>query len=74
MWVLSLGQEGPLEEEVAPHFSGLAWRTPWTKEPARLHPMGAQRVGHDLVTNAFAFTLSICDTLIFSFLISLHFL
>ena len=56
------------------HFSGLAWRSPWTKEPARLHPMGPQRVGHDLVTDTFAFTLYIGDTLIFSVLISLHLL
>ena len=26
----------PLEEEMAAHFSILAWRTPWTEEPGRL--------------------------------------
>ena len=29
-----LGQEDPLEEGVATHFSILAWRIPWTEELA----------------------------------------
>ena len=33
MKVQSLGQEDPLEKEMATHFSILAWRTPWTEEP-----------------------------------------
>ena len=45
--VQSLGQEDPLEEEMAIHSSILAWRIPWTEEPGRLQPMGSQRVGHD---------------------------
>ena len=36
MWVPSLGQEDPLEEEVAPHSSILAWEVPWTDEPGGL--------------------------------------
>ena len=28
-WVRSLGQEDPLEKEMATHCSILAWRTPW---------------------------------------------
>ena len=32
-WVRSLGQEDPLEKEMATHFSILAWRIPWTEEP-----------------------------------------
>ena len=47
-----LGQENPLEKEMATHSSILAWRIPWTEEPGRLQSMGSQRVGHDLVTNA----------------------
>ena len=35
-WVLSLGQEEPLQEGMATHSSILAWRTPWTKEPGGL--------------------------------------
>jgi len=32
-WVQSLGQEDPLEKEMATHSSILAWRIPWTEEP-----------------------------------------
>jgi len=35
-WVRSLGQEDPLEEEIATHSSILAWRIQRTKEPGRL--------------------------------------
>ena len=34
--VWSLGQEDPLEEEMATHSSVLAWRVPWTEEPGGL--------------------------------------
>ena len=34
--VLSLGQEDPLEKEMATHSSILAWRIPWTEEPGGL--------------------------------------
>ena len=43
-WVQSLGQEDPLEKEVATHSSTLAWKIPWTEEPRRLQSMGSQRV------------------------------
>ena len=46
-WVQSLGQEDPLEKEMATHFSILAWKIPWMEEPGRLQSMGSQRVGHD---------------------------
>ena len=42
-----LGQEDPLEEEMATHSSILAWKIPWTEEPGRLQSMESQRVGHD---------------------------
>ena len=45
-WVQSLGQDDPLEEEMAPHSSILAWIIPWTEEPGRLQPMGSPRVRH----------------------------
>ena len=35
-WVRSLGQEDPLEKEMAIHSSTLARKTPWTEEPGRL--------------------------------------
>ena len=46
-WVQSLGQDDPLEKEMAPHSSILAWKIPWTEKPGRLQSMGSQRVGHD---------------------------
>ena len=45
--VRSLGQEDPLEKEMATHSSTLAWKIPWTEEPGRLQSMGLQRVGHN---------------------------
>ena len=41
--VQSLGQEDPLEEEMATHSSMLAWEIPWTEEPGALHSMGSQK-------------------------------
>ena len=46
-WVQSLGQEDPLEKEMATHSTTLAWKIPWTEKPGRLQSMGSQRVGHD---------------------------
>ena len=46
-WAQPLGQEDPLEEEMATHPSILAWRIPWTEEPGGLQSMGPQRVTHD---------------------------
>ena len=54
--VQSLGQEDPLEKEMATHSSILAWRIPWTEEPGGLQSTGLQRVGHN---RAFTFTLKI---------------
>ena len=45
--VRSLGQEDPLEKEMATHSSILAWRIPWMEELGRLQSMGSQRVRHD---------------------------
>ena len=45
--VQSLGQEDPLEKEMATHSSVLAWRIPGTGEPGGLLSMGSHRVGHD---------------------------
>ena len=50
-WVQSLGQEDPLEEEMAMHSSILAWKIPWTEEPGRLQSMGSQTVRQDWATN-----------------------
>ena len=37
-----LGQEDPLEKEMATHSSILAWNIPWTEEPGGLQSMGSQ--------------------------------
>ena len=43
--VRSLGQEDPLEKEMA--TSVLAWRIPWTEEPGGLQSVELQRVRHN---------------------------
>ena len=45
--VQSLGQEDPLEEEMATPSSILAWEIPWTEEPGGLQSMRSQRIGHN---------------------------
>ena len=45
--VRSLGQEDPVEEDMATHSSILAWRIPWTEEHGGLQSIGSQRVRHD---------------------------
>ena len=47
MWVRSLGQEDPLEKEMAICSSILAWKIPWTEESGGPQSMGLQRVGHN---------------------------
>ena len=44
--VRSLGQEDPLEKEMAPHSNILAWKIPWMEDPSRLQSTGLKRVGH----------------------------
>ena len=46
-WVASLGQEDPLNKEMATHSSILAWRMSWTEKPGGLQSMGLQRAGHN---------------------------
>ena len=46
-WVLSQGQEDPLEKGKATQPNVLAWRIPWTEEPGGLQSTGSQRVGLD---------------------------
>ena len=43
----SVGQEEPLEKEVATHSSILAWEIPWMEEPGRLQSMKLRTVGQD---------------------------
>ena len=46
-WVQSLGQEDPLEEELATHSRILAWRIPRTEEAGGLQSLGSRTLGHD---------------------------
>ena len=39
-WIRSLGEEDPLEKEMATHSSILAQEIPWTEEPGGLQSMG----------------------------------
>ena len=50
-WVQFLGQEYPLEKEMATDSNTLAWKIPQMEEPGGLQPMGSQRVGHDWATS-----------------------
>ena len=59
MWetsVRSLGQEDPLEKEMAIDSSILAWRISWKEEPGGLQSSGSQRIRHD--RNFYFHTLS----------------
>ena len=46
-WVRSLGQEDPLDKDMAIHSSTIAWKIPYTEEPGRLQSVGLQRIGPD---------------------------
>ena len=47
--VWSLGQDDPLEEEMATHYSILAWKIPWREESGGPQSRGVQRAGHDWI-------------------------
>ena len=59
-WVRSLGQEDPLEKEMAIHSSIIAWEIPWTEEPGGLQFMGLKRVRGDLTTKTAKAQLELC--------------
>ena len=42
--VQSLGQEDPLEEEMATHSTIRAWEIPWTEKPGRLQSLALQEL------------------------------
>ena len=54
-WVPSLGQEDPLEKEMATHSNILAWKTLWTEDPGRLYSPGVAKSRTRL--SDFTFTL-----------------
>ena len=47
--VQSLGQEDPLEKQMATHSSILAWDIPWTEEPGGLESTGSQKLRNNFV-------------------------
>ena len=47
-----VGQEDPLEKEMATYSTLLAWGIPWTVEPGGLQSMGSHRVGYDCMHTA----------------------
>ena len=47
MQVQSLGQDDPLETEMATRSNILAWKILWTEEPGGLQSVGLQRLGHN---------------------------
>ena len=44
MWIQSLGQEDPLEKEMATHSTIPVWEIPWTEESGRPQSMGSQEL------------------------------
>ena len=58
MQVGSLGQEDPLEEEMATQFTIPAWRLPWAEEPGRLQFIGSQTVRQ--LSNQMTTTTPLC--------------
>ena len=54
--VRALGQEDPLEKQMAIHSSTLVWKIPWMEEAGRLQSMAWQRVGHDWATSLYSST------------------
>ena len=60
-WVRSLGGQDPLEKEITTHSGILAWRIPWTEEPAGLQSMGSQRADMtEQVSTQHTHTSSVC--------------
>ena len=57
--IQSLGQEDPLEEEMATHSSTLGWKIPWTEEPGRIQSMGWRGVEESNMTDRLHFHFSL---------------
>ena len=67
--VRSLGQEDPMEQEMATHSRILAWRIPWTEEPSGPQSMESQRVRHDtflLLRQSSLNLISLCAQLVYA--------
>ena len=57
-WVQSLGEEDPLEKEVATQSSILVRETPWTEKPGRLQRWGCKE--SDKNERAYTVILGLC--------------
>ena len=68
MWVQSLGQEHPMEEEMATHSSILARVIPWTEEPAELKSIESQRVRYDWACMQTHMIYKVCNILVIKFI------
>ena len=76
MQVWSLGQEGPLEKELATHSNILVWKIPWTEEPGRPKFLESQRVRHKEGTEDYGTMTQMLSKLpfpVFQFPINQHF-
>ena len=60
MGVQSLGQEDPLEKEMATHSSILAWEIPWMERPGQLQSMVSQKSQTRLSNGHLCNILSLC--------------
>ena len=67
-WVQSLGQENPLEKEMATHSKILAWKISRTEEPGGLQSMGLERVGEDWATKFLSVSVLSCLYFVLLFL------
>ena len=54
-WVRFLGQEDPLEKEMASHSTSLAWKVPCTEETGGLQSMGVTKIWTRLSDFTFTF-------------------
>ena len=65
-----LGQEDPVEKEMATHSSILAWEIPWAEEPGGLQSVGSQRVGYNWMTNIITTAILILGPILILFHLS----
>ena len=59
MRVQSLGQENPLEKQMAIHSNILAWEAPWTEEPGGLQSVGLRKSWTQLINYTITTTSSL---------------
>ena len=60
-WVRSLGQEDPLEKEMATHSSVFAWEIPWTEGPGSYSPCGTKEDAAAVAAKSLQSCPTLCD-------------